>query len=88
MEIIGLIIFGAVIGALARLVMPGKQSISIIATIVLGILGALGGYYLAGMFGVASTGGIDWIRWIFSVILAVVLIGVYLAVTGRKSVGR
>ncbi len=88
MEIIGLIIFGAVIGALARLVMPGRQGISVIATVILGVLGALGGYYIAGLLGVASTSGVDWIRWIISILVAAVLISIYIGVTGRRSVGR
>lgn len=85
MEIIGLIIFGAVIGALARLVMPGKQSIGILWTIALGVLGAVAGYYLAGALGVADTGGIDWIRWVISVVVAVLLIGIYMGVAGKRN---
>ena len=41
MGIIGAIIVGAIIGALARLVLPGKQNISVLMTIVLGIVGSL-----------------------------------------------
>jgi uncharacterized membrane protein YeaQ/YmgE (transglycosylase-associated protein family) len=85
MEIIGVIIAGAIIGALARLVMPGKQGISILVTIILGILGVLIGYYLAAALGVAATNGIDWLRWIISIIVAVVLIVIYGAVTGRRN---
>lgn len=85
MEIIGLIIFGAVIGALARLVMPGRQGIGILWTIVLGVLGALAGYYLAALIGVDETAGIDWIRWIISIIVAVLLIGIYVGVAGKRA---
>lgn len=84
MEIIGVIIAGAIIGALARLVMPGRQGISVLVTVILGILGVLIGYYLAAALGVDATSGIDWLRWIISIIVAVVLIGIYGAVTGRK----
>ena len=42
--VIGTIIFGAIIGVLARLVLPGKQNISMLVTVILGILGALIGY--------------------------------------------
>ena len=85
MEIIGVIIAGAIIGALARLVMPGKQGISMLVTIILGILGVLIGYYLAAALGVVATNGIDWLRWIISIIVAVVLIVIYGAVTGRRN---
>lgn len=85
MEIIGLIIFGAVIGALARLVMPGRQGIGILWTIVLGVLGAIAGYYLAALLGVGDTPGIDWIRWVISVVVAVLLIGIYVGVAGKRT---
>jgi uncharacterized membrane protein YeaQ/YmgE (transglycosylase-associated protein family) len=85
-ELIGLIIFGAVIGALARLVLPGKQNISMIATIILGILGALAGYFLWGALGGGSTGGIDWIRWIISIAVAAVLVSLYAGMAGRRRV--
>jgi uncharacterized membrane protein YeaQ/YmgE (transglycosylase-associated protein family) len=86
-EIVGLIIFGAIIGVLARLVIPGKQAMGWIITVVIGIAGALIGYWLWGMIaseGNADTGGIDWIRWIISVAAAVVLSLGYTAVTRSK----
>ena len=85
MEIIGVIIAGAIIGALAKLVMPGKQAGGIIITIVLGIIGVIIGYYLAAALGVEATNGIDWLRWIISIIVAVILIAIYGAVTGRRN---
>ena len=69
LSFIGMIIAGAVLGALARLVMRGEQNISILWTIVLGV---------------AHTDGIDWIRWALSLVAAIVAISVYLGVTGRK----
>ena len=87
LEIIGLIFFGAVIGILARLVLPGKQDISAVATIILGILGALAGYFIWGAISdKGDTGGVDWIRWIISVIVAAVLVTAYTSITGRKRV--
>ena len=49
--IIGSIITGAIIGALARVFMPGRQNISIIWTIILGAVGAFVGTWVAGFFG-------------------------------------
>ena len=83
-EIIGTIIFGAVIGMLARLVLPGRQNISALVTIILGVLGALIGYWLWGLMGGGDTSGIDWIRWIISIIAAAVLVVAYIAFTGRS----
>jgi uncharacterized membrane protein YeaQ/YmgE (transglycosylase-associated protein family) len=84
MEIIGVIVAGVIIGALARLVMPGRQPVGALVTIVLGVLGVLIGYYLAAALGVEATSGIDWLRWIISIIVAVVLIAAYVAMTGRR----
>lgn len=90
--IIGTIIFGAIIGALARLVLPGKQNISIVMTIILGIIGALIGYFLWGLisgkgFTIGSTtGGIDWIRWVISIVVAAILVSIYAGTTGRRQV--
>lgn len=85
-EIIGTIIFGAVIGILARLVLPGRQNISALVTVILGVLGALIGYWLWGLMGGGDTGGIDWIRWFISIIAAAILVSIYGAMTGRRNV--
>ena len=79
-QLIAMVVVGAVVGALARLFLKGDQRISILWTIVLGAVGAVLGAWLAGLFGVASTAGIDWIRWIFSVIAAMILINIFIAV--------
>ena len=81
---IGMIITGAIIGALARLFMRGEQNISIIWTIILGAVGAFVGGGGAGFFGVESTAGIDWIRWALSIVAAVIAISIYLSITHRK----
>ena len=84
LSFIGMIIAGAIFGALARLVMRGEQNISVLWTIVLGAVGALVGGAVASLFGVADTNGFDWIRWALSLVAAIVAISVYLGVTGRK----
>jgi uncharacterized membrane protein YeaQ/YmgE (transglycosylase-associated protein family) len=81
--IIGLIIAGIIIGALARLFMPGRQAIGMIATIVVGIIGTLVGYWIAAALGVEETNGIDWIRWIISIIVAVILVAITASIMGR-----
>lgn len=73
MEITGLIsalIIGAIIGGLGRLVIPGKQHVSLLATILVGIVAALLGTAAATVLGVANTSGIDWIELALQVGLA------------------
>jgi uncharacterized membrane protein YeaQ/YmgE (transglycosylase-associated protein family) len=74
--IISAIVVGLIIGALGRLVVPGRQSIPIWLTIIIGIVAAFVGTLLAAVIGVANTSGIDWIELIFQVVLAAA--GVYL----------
>ena len=84
-EIIGTIIFGAVIGVLARLVIPGKQAMGWLITIVIGIIGALIGYWIWGLISdQGDTAGIDWIRWIISIAVAAVLTLAYTSMTRDK----
>ena len=75
-SILGAIVIGAVIGALGRLLLPGRQSIGWILTIVVGIVAALIGTAIAQVLGVATTPGIDWIELVMQVVLAVVGVGV------------
>ena len=86
--IISAIIVGLIVGALGRLVVPGKQDIPIWLTIVIGIVAALIGSAIAGALGVEKTNGVDWIRWIIEVALAAA--GVYLVAGsyGRRGVMR
>ncbi|MEO5980918.1 MAG: GlsB/YeaQ/YmgE family stress response membrane protein [Pedococcus sp.] len=83
--IIGAIIAGLIIGALARLVLPGKQDISVLMTIILGILGSLVGSFLVYQVGYNnSNGGFQIIPFLAGVVLAAVFIVVYERMTGRR----
>jgi uncharacterized membrane protein YeaQ/YmgE (transglycosylase-associated protein family) len=83
--IISAIIVGLIIGALGRLVLPGRQAIPIWLTILIGIVAAFIGTFIAVALGVGSTSGFDWIELIIQIALAAV--GVAL-VAGRYAPGR
>ncbi|MFG2940378.1 GlsB/YeaQ/YmgE family stress response membrane protein [Streptomyces sp. NPDC048282] len=68
--IISAIIIGAIIGVLGRLVVPGRQHIGLLWTIVVGIVAALLGSAIAAGFGVADTKGPDWVEWFIQIALA------------------
>ena len=84
LQIIGTIIFGAIVGILARAVMPGRQAYGWLVTVLLGIAGALIGYWVWGQLGGSGTGGIDWIRLAISVAAAALLSFIYTALTRRS----
>lgn len=87
--IIVTVILGAIIGALARLVLPGKQNISTVVTVILGILGALIGSWLySAVSGNDGTSGIDWIALIIGVIVAALLIVGYERVMAGRTTSR
>lgn len=68
--LIGAIIAGAIIGSLARLVLPGEQNLSMGLTIGIGFAGALVGGLIAQAVGLDNTNGIDWIKHIIQVAVA------------------
>lgn len=82
---IAAIVVGAIVGALARLALPGKQTISVLVTVILGILGSLiGTWLLATLTGYSNaSGGIAWIGLLGGVVVAAILIVIYGKVTGK-----
>jgi uncharacterized membrane protein YeaQ/YmgE (transglycosylase-associated protein family) len=85
--IISAIVVGLIVGALGRLVLPGRQDISIWLTIAIGIVAALVGSLIASALGVGDTSGIDWIKLIIQVALAaagVALVAGRFATGGRR----
>ncbi|MER5949026.1 GlsB/YeaQ/YmgE family stress response membrane protein [Streptomyces sp. NPDC001904] len=78
MEISGIftaIVIGIVIGILGRLVIPGRQRIGVLWTILVGIAAALVGTAVAGAFDVADTPGVDWIELAVQIGLAALGVG-------------
>ncbi|HZP49566.1 GlsB/YeaQ/YmgE family stress response membrane protein [Actinocrinis sp.] len=73
-QILWSLIAGLVIGGLARLLLPGKQAIPVWLTVLLGIAGAFLGNGIASWIGVRHTGGVDWIRHILQIGVAMALI--------------
>ncbi|MBO1754754.1 GlsB/YeaQ/YmgE family stress response membrane protein [Allobranchiibius sp. CTAmp26] len=83
--VIGAIIGGFIIGALARLVMPGKQNLGCIMTTILGILGSAIGSWVCYRLGYNNNnGGFKVIPFLVGIIAAVILIAIYLGATGRR----
>jgi uncharacterized membrane protein YeaQ/YmgE (transglycosylase-associated protein family) len=83
--IIGAIVVGLIVGALARLVMPGKQNIGVVMTVLLGAIGSFLGTWVAYKLGYSNqNGGFKIIPFLVGVIFAVLLIAGYLGITGKR----
>ncbi len=85
---IGFIVAGLVIGALARLIKPGKQHLSLIATLLLGLAGSVIGGVIASALGTGDIFELNVLGFIVAVIAAVLLIGVAESLSGRNKTGR
>ena len=87
--IIGLIVIGLIAGLIARAVIPGEQNLGILLTIVLGIVGSFVGGFLGFLiFGSDPNGGfLQPAGIIGSIIGAIIVLGIYVAVS-RRSVTR
>jgi uncharacterized membrane protein YeaQ/YmgE (transglycosylase-associated protein family) len=84
--IISAIIVGLIIGALGRLVLPGRQSIPLWLTVLIGIGAALLGTAIARATGVADTNGVDWIEVFIQVVLAAIGVALVSGLYGRRSI--
>ncbi len=82
--IVGGLVAGIIIGPLARLVMPGRQNISIGMTIVVGAVGAIIGGFIAQAMGVGDTAGIDWIKLVIQIAIAIAAIMAYGAMVDKS----
>jgi uncharacterized membrane protein YeaQ/YmgE (transglycosylase-associated protein family) len=89
MHIIGFLIFGLIVGLLARALYPGPQPMGFLMTAVLGMVGSLvGGLIGHALFGSPSTSSGSWGfstgGLISSIVGAVIVLFVYLSLTGRR----
>lgn len=82
---IGFIIAGLIIGALARLIKPGKQNLGILATLLLGLAGSVIGGVVANLLGTGDIFELNVLGFIVAVIAAVLLIGVAESMSGRRN---
>lgn len=86
--IISAVVIGLILGVLGRLFAPGRQSIPIWLTIVVGIAAAFAGTAIARGIGYADSKGIDWLEIITQVVLAVIGVSLAAGLYGRRRVGR
>lgn len=82
--LVSVAIVGAIIGGLARLIIPGRQDIGVLATVLLGWIGSLVGGFLG--YRVIGTGRLPTV--LLEIAVAVVLIGLYSGSFGRGLTAR
>lgn len=85
---IGFIIAGLIIGALARLIKPGKQNLGLIATLLLGLAGSVIGGVIANLLGAGEIFELNVLGFIVALIAAIALISVAEGLVGRRKIRR
>ncbi len=85
MQILGLLVIGLIIGALARLLKPGRQRLGLLGTLALGVVGALIGGVIASLLGTGNIWELDFVGFVVAVIAALLLIGVAEGVMGKNN---
>ncbi|SNB68874.1 Uncharacterized membrane protein YeaQ/YmgE, transglycosylase-associated protein family [Arboricoccus pini] len=86
MGIIAWIVFGLIAGAIAKLIMPGKDPGGFIVTIIIGIVGAVIGGFLGQTLGIGGpVDGFNFGSFVTAVIGAIILLIIYRMVTGRRA---
>ncbi|WP_292671937.1 hypothetical protein [Nocardioides sp.] len=83
MGIIGFLVAGLIIGALARLFKPGRQNLSILMTLLLGVVGSVIGGVIASAIGTGDIMELNVIGFVVAVIAAVLLIGAAESLSGK-----
>ncbi|WP_434995614.1 GlsB/YeaQ/YmgE family stress response membrane protein [Arthrobacter sp. Ld5] len=85
MGIIGWLVLGLIAGAIAKLILPGRQGGGWVITLVLGVVGALlGGFIGSAIFGVGVDSFFSLSTWLLAIGGALIVLVIYGAVTGRK----
>jgi len=74
--VIGFIVAGLIIGALARLFRPGRQNLSLLATLLIGLAGSVVGGVVANLLGTGDIWELNVIGFIVAVIAAVIFVGI------------
>lgn len=77
MGILSWIIFGLIAGIIAKWIMPGKENVGIIVTIILGIVGAVVGGYISTFFGFGKVDGFNFGSFVVAIIGAIVVLYIY-----------
>ena len=86
---IGALILGLVAGAIAKLLMPGDDPGGIFVTIILGLVGALVGWFLfTKLLGIGDDDAFDLGGLLSAIIGTMIVLGIYRAVAGRSGGGR
>lgn len=85
LSFLGWIVVGLIAGALAKLILPGRQGGGIIVTLILGVVGALLGGWIGSLIGVQGNGVFNIWTWVLAVGGSIILLLIWGLIFGRKN---
>ncbi|MDQ3660426.1 MAG: GlsB/YeaQ/YmgE family stress response membrane protein [Actinomycetota bacterium] len=85
---IGFVIAGLVIGALARLIKPGRQNLSVPVTLIVGLIGSVIGGVIANLLGTGDIFELNVVGFVVAVVASIVLLGIAESVAGSRAPSR
>lgn len=86
MSFIAFLILGLIVGAIAKAILPGRQSGGILITMLLGVVGALLGGWIGGaIFGIGLENFWNLQTWLVAIVGSLIVLGVYGAVVRRRA---
>ena len=86
MGLISWIVFGLIAGLIAKLIMPGRDPGGCIITVIIGVVGAVLGGFIATQLGYGGISGFDWRSLLIAIIGALLLLFIWRAIAGRRRV--
>ena len=86
MGLISWIVFGLIAGAIAKFLMPGKDPGGCIITIIVGVVGAVLGGWIATLLGFGGISGFDWRSLFIAILGALLLLFLWRMISGRRRV--
>ena len=87
-DVLGFIVFGLFVGAVARLLKPGRQRLGLLWTLLLGIAGSLIGGFVASLLGTGDYFELDFLGAVVAIVAALLLVGVFESLSGRGKGSR
>jgi uncharacterized membrane protein YeaQ/YmgE (transglycosylase-associated protein family) len=84
MGLISWIVFGLIAGLIAKLIMPGRDPGGCIITVIIGVVGALLGGFVATALGYGGISGFDWRSLLIAVIGSLILLILWRVIAGRR----
>jgi uncharacterized membrane protein YeaQ/YmgE (transglycosylase-associated protein family) len=84
MGLISWVVFGLIAGLIAKLIMPGKDPGGCIITVIVGIVGAILGGFLASLLGFGGISGFDWRSLFIAILGSLILLFIWRAIAKRR----